>query len=108
MRTERREKQRNIKQKLKEIREEEIDAIAEEIENVKDDARMFKELKKVDRKAFENPIVHDQENKNVTDPQQIYEIVTEHFKKQLYDENAELIERFVGEARRLNRPITKE
>ena len=108
MRVERREKQRQIKQKLKEIREEEIDAIADEIEKVKDDARMFKAMKKVDRKSFENPIVHDKENKNVTDPQQIYEIVTDHFKKQFYDENAELIERFAGEARRLNRPITKE
>ena len=108
LRKERREKQRMIKQKLKEIREAEVDAIAEEIEQTKDDARMFKAMKKVDRKGFENPVVHDKENKNVTDPEQMYEIINEHFKKQFYDENAEMIERFIGEARRLNRPITKQ
>ena len=69
---------------------------------------MFKAVKKIERKGYENPIVHDKENKNVSDPQQMYEIVTDHFKKQFYDENAELIERFGGEARRLNKPITKQ
>ena len=108
LRLQRREKQRCIKQKLKEIREAEIDAIAEEIEQTKDDARMFKAVKKIERKGYENPIVHDKENKNVSDPQQMYEIVTDHFKKQFYDENAELIERFGGETRRLNKPITKQ
>ena len=37
-------------------------------------------MKSVDRKPFENPIVHDSEKKNVTNPQQIYEIIREYFK----------------------------
>ena len=52
--------------------------------------------------------MHDSENKNVTDPQQIYEIIREYFKGQFYKKDAEIVERFVGEARRLRRPITKQ
>ena len=52
--------------------------------------------------------MHDSENKNVTDPQQIYEIIWEYFKGQFYKKDAEIVERFVGEARRLRRPITKQ
>ena len=97
-----------MKRKLKDLREAEIDQIAEEIEQTKDDARMFKAMKKVDRKPFENPVVHDSENKNVTNPQQIYEIIREHFKGQFYKGEVENIVRFVGEARRLEMRITKQ
>ena len=69
---------------------------------------MFKAMKKVDRKPFENPVVHDSENKNVTNPQQIYEIIREHFKGQFYKGEVENIVRFVGEARRLEIRITKQ
>ena len=97
-----------MKRKLKEIRDEEIDRIAEEIDQTKDDARMFKAIKKVERKPYENPIVHDKEKKCVTDPQQIYEIVKEYFKGQFSKEDIEPIVRFVGEARSLRRPISKQ
>ena len=52
--------------------------------------------------------MHDKENRNVTDPQQIYEIVREYFKGQFSKEDIEPIVRFVGDARRLRRPISKQ
>ena len=54
---------------IKQIKEREINEIVEEIEKTKDDAKMFKATKKLERKPFENPIVHDKEGKNVTKPQ---------------------------------------
>ena len=64
-------------------------------------------MKKVERKPFENPMVHDKDNKCITDPQQLYDIITEYFQQQFYKEGNENVERFIGPARRLNRPITK-
>ena len=107
MRIERKEIQRTIQKRLKSIREEEIDRIAEEIEKTKDDVRMFKAMKKVEKKTFENPVVHDKENKCVTDPEEMYEIITEYFRRQFFNEGVDEVERFKGRARRLNRPITK-
>ena len=108
LRVRRKEIQKVIEKRLKTIREAEIDEIAEEIESTKDDARMFKAMKKVERKPFENPMVHDKDNKCITEPQQLYETITEYFKQQFYNERNENVERFTGPRKRLNRPITKE
>ena len=108
LRKERKQIKREMEKEIKRIREAEIDEIADEIEKVKDDARMFKAMKKVERKPFQNPVVHDSEGKNVTNPQELYEIVAEYFKQQFFDEGTEEVKRFVGEPRRLNRIITKQ
>ena len=78
---------------VKLIREKEIDEIANDIENARDDARMFKAAKRIERKPFENPVVHDKEGKNVTEPQQIYSIVKDHFQKQFFREDQAGVER---------------
>ena len=106
LRAERKSILKSMTKEIKQIKEREIDEIVEEIEKTKDDAKMFKATKKLERKPFENPIVHDKEGKNVTEPQQIYEIVKEHFQKQFFKEDQEEVERFVGPPRPLNRPIT--
>ena len=84
LRAERKSILKSMTKEIKQIKEREIDEIVEEIEKTKDDAKMFKATKKLERKPFENPIVHDKEGKNVTEPQQIYEIVKEHFQKQFF------------------------
>ena len=78
LREERKKIQKAITREVKFIREKEIDEIVNEIESTKDDARMFKATKKIERKPFENPVVHDKEGKNVTEPQQMHDIVKEH------------------------------
>ena len=59
MREERKAIQKRISKEIKRIRENEIDEIVDEIETTKDDAGMFKAAKKIERKPYENPIVHD-------------------------------------------------
>ena len=57
-------------------------------------------------RRFENPTVHDPEGKNVTAPDQVYQIVEDYFQKQFYQPNEIAIERFVGEPRPLQNPLT--
>ena len=106
LREERSKIQRTMTKEIKLIREKEVDEIVEEIEKTKDDARMFKAVKKIDRKSFENPVVHDKDGKNVVEPQQMYGIVREHFQSQFFEKDQEEVVRFVGQPKPLNRPIT--
>ena len=97
---------KELQQKLKIEREKEIDAMVKEIEQTKDDVKMFKAVKNLKRKEFENPTVHDKEGRCVTEPNQMYKIVNEHFKGQFYDKDAASIQRFEGPPRSLNDPIS--
>ena len=106
MKKERKSIQKKISAEVKRIREQEIDEIVEEIEKTKDDARMFKAVKKIDRKPYENPVVHDENGKNATTPQEIYKIVREYFHKQFFKDDQEEVNRFNGPPKSLNRPIT--
>ena len=67
---------------------------------------MFRPVKSMKYRRYENPTVHDKEGKNVTSPDQVYSIIGEHFKNHFYKENEQTIERFDGEPRPLIRPIT--
>jgi hypothetical protein len=73
MRKERKRVLKEVVKEVKQTREREIDEICEEIEKTKDDARMFKAARKIQRKPFENPVVHDKEGKGkcVTEPQTV-------------------------------------
>ena len=106
MRTERKKTVKEIQRRLKMIREEKIDKIVQDIEQLKDDAKMFRAVKNMKNRKFENPTVHDKEGKNVTSPDQVYRIIEEHFKTQFRKENEPPIQRFVGEPKPLRRPIT--
>ena len=84
----------------------EIEEKLREIDNMSDSTKMFKVLKTLERKQYENPYVHDEHGKCVSNPTQIYNIVRNHFKSHFFDENADNIECFVGEPKPLNSPIT--
>ena len=55
-----------------------------------------------------NNIIHNKQRQIVSNSDEKYRIVKEHFKEQFYDESKKSIERFVGEPRRLNNKITVE
>ena len=57
---------------------------------------MFKAMRKIERKPYENPIVHDKEGKCVTQPQELYKIVQDHFKTAFFKEDQTDVERFIG------------
>ena len=80
LRKTRKEIAKDIQKKLKKKREEEIDKIVADIEELKDDAKMFKAVKNMKNRKFENPTVHDKDGRNVTAPDQVYKIVEEYFK----------------------------
>ena len=106
LRMERKRIARQIQKKLKQIRESEIDKIVGEIEELKDDAKMFRAVRNMKNRKFENPTVHDAEGKNVTTPDQAYQIVEDYFKKQFHQPNEISIERFVGVPKPLQNPLT--
>ena len=108
LRTERRKKAKEIQKKVKKLREDEIDKIVQDIEELKDDAKMFRAVKNLKNRKYENPTVHDKEGKNVTSPDQVYSIIEEHFKKAFNKENEPPIERFVSEPKPLEKLITGE
>ena len=83
---ERKQIQNEIQKILKCKHEKEIDIIVQDIENAKDDVKMFKAVKNIKRRKFENPTVHDKDGKNVTSPNEVYKIVAEYFKNAFYKE----------------------
>ena len=99
---------KNMKMKLKTVREKEVDDLVNEVEKSKDDARMFRAVKNIKRKNFENPVVHDKDGKNVTEPNQMYSIVNDHFRNQFHKTDVREVERFIGPPRPLNQPITTD
>jgi hypothetical protein len=107
-RKERKRIAKEIQTRLKILREEEIDKIVEDIEQLKDDAKMFRAVRNMKKRKFENPTVHDKEGKNVTSPDQVYKVIEEHFKKHFYKENEPEIERFIGQPKPLRRPVTSQ
>ena len=68
---------------------------------------MFKSVRELSQKQFENAYVHDENGKNVTNPQEIYKIVNAHFQKQ-FNETEEKLEQFIGNPKKLNKEITFE
>ena len=96
----------NIKATLLEEKEKELDAIVSEIDKLKDSAKMFRSVRELNRKKFENTFVLDKEGKKVTNPQEVYEIIKDFFQKQLFDDSEEKLEPFIGPPRPLKRRIT--
>ena len=108
LRKQRNETMRTIKQKLLENKEKEINEKLNEINNMKDDSKMFKSAKLIHQKKFQNPIIHDEKGKFVTQPTKIYDIIKDHFYNHFNDPNEKQIEPFIGIKRKLNKPITIE
>ncbi|GFS13188.1 LINE-1 reverse transcriptase, partial [Elysia marginata] len=67
---------------------------------------MFQAVKALNRKRFENPKVHDNDGKKVSNPSQIQLIIANHFK--FRDDNIHNIEPYFGQPRKLNSPITEK
>ena len=55
--------------------ERELDKKLHEINTIKNDARMFKEVNSLKRKTFENPYIHDTKGKNLTNPTDVYNTI---------------------------------
>ena len=62
---------------------------------------MFKATRLLYQKQFENPKVEDQEGKLASNPNDILDIVSSHFKSKFEDEKVEEITPFEGEPKPL-------
>ena len=67
---------------------------------------MFKCTKAWNLDNSKNIIVHDDDGKTIANKEEKYQAVKQHFKQQLYKEDAIMIDKFVGEPRPLQKPIT--
>ena len=59
--------------------------IAHEIERSDSDSKIFKAVQNLYRKSLQNKFVHDKEGKLVTNPQEIHDIIREHFSNHFYN-----------------------
>ena len=60
---------KNMKTRVKKIKEKQIDAILHELENINEDRRMFNVVKELHQKPFENPIIYNDKGEVMTSPQ---------------------------------------
>ena len=78
---------KQIHKQIKENKEREIDEKISDINNMPDEAKMFKSVKMLNRKKFENPYIYDNKGKIITNPTEIYKTVKNHFKQHFTDTN---------------------
>ena len=57
--------------KVKEIKNKELDEILKEADEPNDDGKMFKAVKILNQKKYENPFVHNKYGKSVTNKQEM-------------------------------------
>ena len=103
-------KQRNkimtqIKSKNLEIKEKDIIEKINEINKFKDTSKTFKAISELSRKPSENPYVHDEKGRNITQPNEIYKVVRKHFSNHFNDENQPSLEQFSIPPTSLIKPI---
>ena len=94
-----------IKAKTLQNRNAEIDSKVHEINNLQDNTKMYKAVKSLKRKKFENPFVCDNDGKRITNPTAIYEHIRDHFYKHFHKNDIPSIQPFVGEPEPLQKPI---
>ena len=100
---------KNITKRVKEIREKEIEDIIKEVEDAKDDTRMFKAVKKLNQKKYETPYVHNEKGQCVTQTEEIYKIIEKHFKNHFQKQEVNPIQKFTRAPGKLNKQMkTKE
>ena len=97
-----------IRKRQIKLKNEEIEKKIEGINSAKCDHAMFKATRLLYQKQFENPKVEDQVGKLKSNPNDILDIVSSHFKSKFEDEKVEEITPFEGEPKPLKNPITPE
>ena len=94
-----------MNQKVRDARER-AEGLVKEVENAKDDTRMFKAAKALHMKHQKIQFVHDDQERCVSQPQEVQKIINQHFMKHFNKENINHIKTFITGAKRLKRKIT--
>ena len=106
MKRQRQEILKKMTRRKKMLREEEVDRILADVEQTKDDNRMFKAVKSLHTRRKQIMFVQDDEGKNVSSPQEIYKVINKYFKEQLHKPDQTEVEKFKEPGKRLNNPIS--
>ena len=59
-----------------------------------------------ERWKIKKPFVHDKNEKNVSNSEEVYKIIKDHFKRQFYEESIESLPLFTGQQKKLYKPVT--
>ena len=95
-----------MNQKVRDARENRVEDLVGEVENAKDDTRMFKAAKALHMKHQKIQFVHDDQERCVSQPQKVQKIIERHFIKHFNKENVNHIKKFITGAKRLKWKIT--
>ena len=101
MKKERNEVLHQIRKKVTQLRNEELNKQAEAISSAQTDDVMFSAAKALNREKFENPKVEDSEGKLITNPNEILKTVANHFENKFKDINTPEIPSFIGKPKPL-------
>ena len=97
---------KQIHRRVKMLKDCEINQILKEMNGTKNDAQMYKAVKKLNMKQLENPFVFNKNNQIITNPQEIYDIVETHFKSHFQKENIPKLKPHVDVPKPLQKRIT--
>ena len=92
--------------KVRDAREKTAEDLVGEVENAKDDTRMFKAVKPLHMKHQKIQFVHDNQKRYVSRLQEIQKIIEQHFMKHFNKKNINHIKKFIAGAKILNRKKT--
>jgi exonuclease III len=98
---------KEIRRKVREEKEIELDNIVEQIESANHSAEMYKAVKHLNKKA-RTPMFINEDGKRITDKATVHKRVSEFYEKRLRDDNIQKLEQFVGPPKPLEKPITTE
>ena len=85
MKTERNKLLHQIQDKVKKHKEQLLKNKLSDTNEAKGNAQMFKAVKILNRKQFENPIVHDKKGKSITNKQEVHNVIKEHFSNHFFE-----------------------
>ncbi|XP_071943833.1 uncharacterized protein [Antedon mediterranea] len=98
----------DIQKRVIETRNKELDQKSLDIDKAIGGAQMFKAVKDLNRKPFENPKVFDANKKFIASPNGIAKVIGNHFENKFYDGSKRNIDSFEGNPRPLNKEISEE
>ena len=87
LRKSRKEILKEMNQKVRDAREKRAEDLVGEVENAKDHTRMFKAAKALHMKHQKIQFVHDDQERCVSQPQEVQKIIEQHFMKHFNKEN---------------------
>ena len=96
---------KQMNHKIKDAKDKLAEDLVGEIENAKDDTRMFKAAKVLYNKHQRVQFVHEEQELCVSQPQEIQKIIEKHFKNHFKKPNTNPIAKFISLLKRLNKMI---